>query len=230
LAWEELAVEYGGELEQEPAKTALKDLREHVAKGRVTLVRAARDESHNNAFALLGWLKLTIRHNLRPRIARRTQQPANFLALRKTGRGALLRQALKLGQIGKAFAAIDDQEFQQALAALGVDPATLNAPLPGLRHEPRGNELRDVMSDGRLWRPKRALDRADRQAALAGSDQKAEYLQAVRVSELRQTSRCVVERHSARCNRRPHPQEISSDWEAGREEIITSSSLIRGII
>jgi uncharacterized protein YeaO (DUF488 family) len=57
LAWEEFVAEYGRELEQEPARTALRDLRERIATKPATLLYAARDESHNNAVALLGWLK-----------------------------------------------------------------------------------------------------------------------------------------------------------------------------
>ena len=43
---------YAGELKQEPAKSAFADLRARSAKDRVTLVYAARDETHNHAVAL----------------------------------------------------------------------------------------------------------------------------------------------------------------------------------
>jgi uncharacterized protein YeaO (DUF488 family) len=55
--WDEFVAAYDRELRQEPAKSALVVLRAHIAKGRVTLLYAARDEAHNNAVALLGWLE-----------------------------------------------------------------------------------------------------------------------------------------------------------------------------
>ncbi len=50
--WEEFVAAYGRELEQEPAKTAAASLREKARHEPVTLLYAARDESHNNAMAL----------------------------------------------------------------------------------------------------------------------------------------------------------------------------------
>jgi uncharacterized protein YeaO (DUF488 family) len=55
--WEEFVAAYDRELQQEPAKSALVVLRDHIAKGRATLVYAARDEARNNATALLAWLE-----------------------------------------------------------------------------------------------------------------------------------------------------------------------------
>ena len=48
---------HGRELEQEPAKSAAASLRERVRHQPVTLLYAARDESHNNAVALKEWLE-----------------------------------------------------------------------------------------------------------------------------------------------------------------------------
>jgi uncharacterized protein YeaO (DUF488 family) len=55
--WHEFVAAYGRELEQEPAKTAAATLREKVRHEPVTLLYAARDESHNNAVALKEWLE-----------------------------------------------------------------------------------------------------------------------------------------------------------------------------
>jgi uncharacterized protein YeaO (DUF488 family) len=55
--WEEFVAAYGRELEQEPAKTAAAGLREKARHEPVTLLYAARDESHNNAVALKEWLE-----------------------------------------------------------------------------------------------------------------------------------------------------------------------------
>jgi uncharacterized protein YeaO (DUF488 family) len=54
--WEEFVAAYGRELAREPAATALADLRALVRKQPVTLLYAARDEDHNNAIALKGFL------------------------------------------------------------------------------------------------------------------------------------------------------------------------------
>jgi uncharacterized protein YeaO (DUF488 family) len=55
--WSEFVDAYDLELRQEPAKSALAVLRGHIAKGRVSLLYAARDETRNNAVALLAWLE-----------------------------------------------------------------------------------------------------------------------------------------------------------------------------
>jgi uncharacterized protein YeaO (DUF488 family) len=55
--WHEFAAAYGRELEQEPAKSAAASLREKARHEPVTLLYAARDESHNNAVALKEWLE-----------------------------------------------------------------------------------------------------------------------------------------------------------------------------
>jgi uncharacterized protein YeaO (DUF488 family) len=55
--WAEFVAAYGRELEQEPAKSAAASLRERVRHQPVTLLYAARDESHNNAVALKDWLE-----------------------------------------------------------------------------------------------------------------------------------------------------------------------------
>ncbi|MDO5704486.1 MAG: DUF488 domain-containing protein [Paracoccus sp. (in: a-proteobacteria)] len=53
--WSEFQRQYAAELEANPA--AVQTLRELVATGPVTLIYAAKDETHNNAVALRDWLK-----------------------------------------------------------------------------------------------------------------------------------------------------------------------------
>jgi uncharacterized protein YeaO (DUF488 family) len=55
--WQEFVAAYGAELEQEPASTAAASLHERLRSQPVTLLYAARDETHNNAVALKGWLE-----------------------------------------------------------------------------------------------------------------------------------------------------------------------------
>jgi len=55
-SWEEFVVDYGRELTQEPGASAAQDLIVRIARGPVTLIYAARDETHNNAVALKNWL------------------------------------------------------------------------------------------------------------------------------------------------------------------------------
>ena len=55
--WRHFVTAYGRELEQEPAKSAAVHLREHARREPVTLLYAARNESHNNAVALKEWLE-----------------------------------------------------------------------------------------------------------------------------------------------------------------------------
>jgi len=50
--WDEFVTAYGRELAHEPAKTAAADLRKRLRGEKVTLLYAARDETHNNAVAL----------------------------------------------------------------------------------------------------------------------------------------------------------------------------------
>ena len=50
--WDEFVAAYHRELAQEPAKTAAAELRKKVKHEPVTLLYAARDETHNNAIAL----------------------------------------------------------------------------------------------------------------------------------------------------------------------------------
>ncbi|MEY9531127.1 DUF488 domain-containing protein [Sinorhizobium fredii] len=54
--WDAFREAYAEELEGEAAQAAVKELRECLGKGPVTLLYAARDESHNNAVALKRWL------------------------------------------------------------------------------------------------------------------------------------------------------------------------------
>jgi uncharacterized protein YeaO (DUF488 family) len=54
--WDEFVKAYGRELKQEPARTALAELRKLPRSQPVTLLYAARDEAHNNAVALKRWL------------------------------------------------------------------------------------------------------------------------------------------------------------------------------
>ncbi|WP_018236487.1 DUF488 domain-containing protein [Ensifer sp. BR816] len=56
--WEAFCAAYAEELEGEAARAAATELRVHLKKGAVTLLYAARDESHNNAVALKAWLEL----------------------------------------------------------------------------------------------------------------------------------------------------------------------------
>ncbi len=55
--WNEFVAAYGRELAQEPAKTAVADLRSRARGQPVTLLYAARDETHNNAVALRNWIE-----------------------------------------------------------------------------------------------------------------------------------------------------------------------------
>jgi uncharacterized protein YeaO (DUF488 family) len=57
--WRHFVTAYGRELEQEPAKSAAAHLRDRARQEPVTLLYAARDESHNNAVALKDWLERT---------------------------------------------------------------------------------------------------------------------------------------------------------------------------
>ncbi len=55
--WDDFVAAYSDELTNEPAKTAAARLREQVHDEPVTLLYAARDETHNNAVALKEWLE-----------------------------------------------------------------------------------------------------------------------------------------------------------------------------
>jgi uncharacterized protein YeaO (DUF488 family) len=57
--WNDFVTAYGRELKQEPAKSALAELHEKIKRRPVTLLYAARDETHNNAVALKRWLEKT---------------------------------------------------------------------------------------------------------------------------------------------------------------------------
>jgi uncharacterized protein YeaO (DUF488 family) len=56
-AWEEFIVDYGQELAQAPAASAVEDLIERIGREPVTLLYAARDETRNNAVVLKHWLQ-----------------------------------------------------------------------------------------------------------------------------------------------------------------------------
>ena len=56
-SWSAFVTAYRRELKQEPASSALDELRALVRKQPVTLLYAARDETHNNAVALKEWLE-----------------------------------------------------------------------------------------------------------------------------------------------------------------------------
>ena len=64
--WNEFVAAYGRELAQEPASTAAATLRALGRKQPVTLLYAARDESHNNAVALKQLLERKNRAEKRP--------------------------------------------------------------------------------------------------------------------------------------------------------------------
>ncbi|APG92039.1 uroporphyrin-III c-methyltransferase [Sinorhizobium americanum] len=55
--WEAFCEAYAQELEEEAAQAAVKELRDLLKQGPVTLLYAARDENHNNAVALKAWLE-----------------------------------------------------------------------------------------------------------------------------------------------------------------------------
>ncbi len=55
--WDAFRAAYSAELEGAAAQAAVKVLRSYLRAGPVTLLYAARDEDHNNAVALLQWLK-----------------------------------------------------------------------------------------------------------------------------------------------------------------------------
>lgn len=55
--WQAFLVDYAAELAREPAASAARQLMEMAAKGPVTLLYAARDETRNNAVALRDWLE-----------------------------------------------------------------------------------------------------------------------------------------------------------------------------
>jgi uncharacterized protein YeaO (DUF488 family) len=55
--WDDFVKAYGQELKQEPAKTAVAELRKQLRSHRVTLLYAARNEEHNNAVALVRLLR-----------------------------------------------------------------------------------------------------------------------------------------------------------------------------
>src|ERR1700759_4892541 len=54
--WDEFCASYATELQDPSAQAAAEELRERIEQGPVTLLFAARDESHNNAVALKAWL------------------------------------------------------------------------------------------------------------------------------------------------------------------------------
>lgn len=55
--WDDFVARYRRQLAQEPALSAAARLHERVRSGPVTLLYAARDETHNNAVALKAWLE-----------------------------------------------------------------------------------------------------------------------------------------------------------------------------
>jgi uncharacterized protein YeaO (DUF488 family) len=54
--WDEFVEAYATELKQEPAKSAFADLRARAKNECITLIYAARDETHNHAILLKRWL------------------------------------------------------------------------------------------------------------------------------------------------------------------------------
>lgn len=55
--WHEFCAAYAAELETAPAQAAVREIRDRLRAGAVTLLYAARDEVHNNAAALKAWLE-----------------------------------------------------------------------------------------------------------------------------------------------------------------------------
>ena len=62
--WDEFCDAYARELAEEPARAAVRELMEKAAQGPVTLLFAAKDETHNNALALKEWLEAHPRPDL----------------------------------------------------------------------------------------------------------------------------------------------------------------------
>jgi len=56
-SWEAFLVDYGRELEQEPARAAVQTLLQRIGRHPATLLYAARNEERNNAVALKAWLE-----------------------------------------------------------------------------------------------------------------------------------------------------------------------------
>ena len=54
--WDEFIAAYRRELEREPARAAVEELREWIGGGPVTLLYASRNEDCNNATVLRDWL------------------------------------------------------------------------------------------------------------------------------------------------------------------------------
>jgi uncharacterized protein YeaO (DUF488 family) len=55
--WEKFVAAYVAELEGAAAQVAIRDLRDRLRQGPVTLLYAARDDRRNNAVALKAWLE-----------------------------------------------------------------------------------------------------------------------------------------------------------------------------
>lgn len=83
-SWDEFVVDYGRELTQEPGASAAQDLIARIARGPVTLLYAAREETHNNAVALKNWLlsKGAGGRPARPRAPRSARAPGKKPARR----------------------------------------------------------------------------------------------------------------------------------------------------
>jgi uncharacterized protein YeaO (DUF488 family) len=56
-AWGHFKTAYYAELEEAPAQSALDALLDRLSRGPITLLFAARDETRNNAVALMEWLE-----------------------------------------------------------------------------------------------------------------------------------------------------------------------------
>ncbi len=56
-AWEEFKIAYYGEIREPAAQPAIQSLLDRLTREPVTLLFAARDETHNNAVALQEWLE-----------------------------------------------------------------------------------------------------------------------------------------------------------------------------
>jgi len=57
ISWNAFAAAYGRELAEEPAKSAVAELRELLRRRRVTLLYGSHDQINNNAVALKRWLE-----------------------------------------------------------------------------------------------------------------------------------------------------------------------------
>ncbi len=64
--WHAFCAAYAAELESATAQAAMREIRDHLRRGPVTLLYASRDEQRNNALALKTWLERHRKKDKRP--------------------------------------------------------------------------------------------------------------------------------------------------------------------